>query len=249
MKFSALLCLLITVSLLGGCVSTSSYLAKMNKIRDRNLPEVEKQVAAAHFELGAPLYLRIFKKEGTLEAWMQDRNTGLYNLYKSYPICTYSGGLGPKLREGDKQSPEGFYDIIEDRLWPGSQYHLAMNIGFPNEYDISHGRTGSYLMIHGGCKSDGCYAMTNKVIEEIYLLTEQSILAGNTSVPVHIFPFRMTHQNMVQYMDQPWTKFWLNLKQGYDLFERNYTPPIVQVSGGRYIFMDYYTLAQNQYTR
>lgn len=228
-----------------GCVSTSSYLAKMDKIRDKQVPKVEKQMAAAHFELGAPVYLRLFKQEGTLEAWLRDPNTGLYNLFKSYPICTYSGYLGPKLREGDHQAPEGFYDITEDRLWPGSQYHLAMNIGFPNEYDVAHGRTGSYLMIHGGCESEGCYAMTDKSIEEIYVLTEQALLAGAPSVPVHIFPFRMTHQNMVQYMNEPWTPFWLNLKQGYDLFERNYVPPTVKVRNGRYIYMDYYTLTQS----
>lgn len=227
--------------LLGACAPANPYAsARMQKIRDKQIDKVTQQLAPAHFELGAPLYLRIFKREAILEAWMRDPNTGIYNMFKSYPICTYSGDLGPKLREGDKQSPEGFYDITADRLWPGSKYHLAMNIGFPNEYDLAHGRTGSYLMIHGGCESEGCYAMTNKSIEEIYVLTEQSIRAGNSSVPVHIFPFRMTHQNMVSYMNEPWSKFWLNLKQGYDLFERNYIPPTVKVQRGRYIFADYY---------
>ncbi len=236
-----LLILTISLSILSGCVSTKApYTAKINKIRTQKLPKVEKQLAAAHFDPGANMYIRIFKKESVLEAWLRDRKTGKYQLYKAYPICTYSGKLGPKMAQGDHQSPEGFYSITEGMLWPGSQYHLAMNIGYPNEYDEFHSRTGDYIMIHGGCKSEGCYAMTNRVIEEVYLLAEQSMLSGASSVPVHIFPFRMNHLNMVKYMDSPWTPFWLNLKQGYDLFERTYVPPTVAVRNGRYIFMDYY---------
>lgn len=230
--------LVVACLFLGGCMP--SYMAKINNIRTEKMPMMERELAAAHFEPGAPLYIRIFKKEAVLETWMRDSYTGRYKPYKTWPICTYSGGLGPKLREGDMQSPEGFYAITEENMWPGSRYHLAMNIGFPNEYDKAHGRTGTYLMIHGGCESEGCYAMTDPVIEEIYLLAEQSLMAGNSQIPVDIFPFRMHHNNMVQYMDTPWTPFWLNLKQGYDLFERNRIPPTVDVRGQRYVFMDYY---------
>lgn len=236
--------LLIIVGLsLSGCVS--SYLAKLNKIRTSTLPQIETELAAADFTPGAPMYIRVFKEEGILETWLRNDHDGLYHPYKDYKICAYSGNLGPKTREGDRQAPEGFYEITEEQLWPGSKYHLAMNVGFPNEYDKAHNRTGSYLMIHGGCESDGCYAMTDKNIEEIYLLVEQSLRAGNPSVPVHIYPFCMTHYNLVGRMDSPWAPFWLNLKQGYNLFERNHIPPTVAVRGGRYIFMDYYTIAQN----
>src|SRR5690606_11897951 len=143
-----------------------------------------------------------------------------YHLYKTYPICKWSGSLGPKLVEGDKQAPEGFYDVTTDWLWPESQYHLAMNIGYPNQYDRTHGRTGSYIMIHGKCFSEGCFAMKDRPIEEIYLLTEQSLLAGNHNVPIHIFPFRMTDENMARHADSVWMPFWRNLRQGYEWFER-----------------------------
>lgn len=216
--------------------SISSPIQRINVIRAAHLPKVNQQLAAANLEPGAHVYIRIFKEERVLEAWLRNEKTGRYQPYKSYPVCSYSGLLGPKLREGDKQSPEGFYDITEDRLWPGSQYHLAMNIGFPNEYDQAHGRTGSFLMIHGGCESAGCYAMTDPAIEEIYLLTEQSLAHNSAPVPVHIFPFRMTDKNLARYAASPqWLGLWNKLKEGYDAFEQSKVPPQIFIDNGNYI--------------
>lgn len=185
---------------------------------------------------GAPTFIRIFKEEHILEAWLQNPDTGRYELFKTYPICNFSGDLGPKLKEGDRQAPEGFYAVSEDWLWPSSKYHLAMNIGFPNEYDKAHGRTGSHLMIHGGCRSEGCYAMTDRQIEEIYVLVEQSLLNGNETVPIHIFPFRMDGITLEKHRGHPWMRYWINLKRGYDMFEKTRVPPIVTVSNGLYEF-------------
>jgi murein L,D-transpeptidase YafK len=230
-----LLALFLCVPLLSACSTMPDYLARLNLIRSEKLPVLETQLAAKNLESGAPMYIRIFKEEGELEVWVRNNEAELYQPFRTYQICQMSGLLGPKQQRGDKQAPEGFYDITQDRLWPGSQYHLAMNVGYPNEYDRQHNRTGDKLMIHGGCKSEGCFAMTDDKIEEIYLLAEQSLLQNDT-VPVHIFPFRMTDANMKRYQGSEWSPFWQNLKQGYDLFEENKFPPNVVANAGHYIF-------------
>lgn len=186
------------------------------------------------FQPGAPLFMRIFKQENILEVWMQRGDR--YALYKKYPICFYSGGLGPKLRSGDKQSPEGFYRVYPRSMNPNSQYHLSFNLGYPNEYDRAHGRTGSLLMVHGDCVSSGCYAMTDRQIEEIYRLAEAAFKNGQPHFQVHIFPFRLTADNLQAHQQSPWYTFWANLKEGYDLFEASRQPPAVSVSARRYAF-------------
>lgn len=232
---------------LSACQTSSSY-AWLNDLSVPSFAFGETQQTAslemgplqskpATFEQGAPMFIRIFKQEGTLEVWREGDEHGKYALYKSYPICRYSPVPGPKIREGDLQSPEGFYDVTYDWLKPESKYHLAMNIGYPNEYDQQWGRTGNKLMIHGGCASEGCFAMTDPGIEEIYTLAEASLLAGNEEVPVHIFPFRMTPENMRLAANSPWMPFWENLKEGYDMFERDRMPPQVAVMNTRYVFM------------
>lgn len=197
------------------------------------------QVMQAGFEYGSPAFIRIVKNEDKLELWLQEQDARQYGLYKTYQICSFSGDLGPKLMEGDKQAPEGFYTIKADQMNPWSRFHLSFNLGFPNEYDTALGRTGSALMIHGGCESTGCYAVTDEMIEEIYLLTEASIAEGH-DVPVHIFPFHMHAQNMYLHRDNPWIEYWLNLKQGYDAFEQTKIPPDYAVDtghfGARYVF-------------
>ncbi len=230
------LALLLCVPLLSACAAMPDYLAKLNLIRSEKLPALTSQLAAADLEPGAPMYIRVFKEEGELEVWVRNNNTVLYQPFRTYKICKHNPMLGPKQERGDLQSPEGFYDVTEDRLWPGSQYHLALNIGYPNEYDLQHNRTGDKLMIHGGCKSEGCFAMTDESIEEIYLLTEQSLLAGNETVPVHVFPFRMNRANMARYKGSQWLPFWAEMKQGYDLFEQNRFPPNVVAQGGHYLY-------------
>jgi murein L,D-transpeptidase YafK len=231
-----LLALLACVPLLASCASMPDYLARLNLIRSQKLPQLETQLAAANLESAAPMYIRVFKEEGLLEVWVRNNTEELYVPFRTYKICAQNKTLGPKQERGDLQSPEGFYDVTEDRLWPGSQYHLAMNIGYPNELDLQHNRKGDKLMIHGGCKSEGCFAMTDASIEEIYLLAEQSLAAGNDIVPVHIFPFRMTTANMQRYKSSEWLPFWAELKQGYDLFEENRFPPNVVAQGGHYLF-------------
>jgi murein L,D-transpeptidase YafK len=200
-----------------------------------------------NFRLGAAAYVRIFKKEGELELWL--KRDGRYSLYKTYAVCKWSGRLGPKLRSGDYQSPEGFYSVSARQLNPKSAYHRAFDIGFPNAFDRQNGRTGGALMVHGACKSVGCFAMTDKVIEEIYGYVEAALRGGQRDVPVHIFPFRMTDETLAKETKgdwtslwaippehQKWTAFWQNLKEGYDLFDRTGEPPTAYACGARYGF-------------
>ena len=188
----------------------------------------------ANLTFGAPLFIRIFKQEAELEVWVKDRAS--YKLLHTYPICRFSGFLGPKLKEGDKQAPEGFYAVTAKQLLPTSRHYRAFNLAFPNEYDRAHGRTGSFLMVHGGCTSIGCYAMTDFGIAEIYQLVEKALVSGQKSVPVHAFPFRMTPENMDKYPTHRWSPFWQQLKVGYDLFQDDRIPPVPKVCNKRYVF-------------
>ena len=203
-----------------------------------NAPVPKKLVAsmkAQGMSLTSPIMLRIFKQENTLEIWKR-KNTGRYALLTSYEICKWSGKLGPKLKEGDRQAPEGFYKVNKHQMNPNSQYHLSFNMGFPNAYDRSHGRTGSHLMIHGACSSAGCYSMTDEKVEEIYAMARDSFKGGQKAFQIQTFPFRMTPENMVKHRDHKDYKFWQMLKRGYDHFKITKVPPKVNVCERRYVF-------------
>lgn len=232
MRIFALLGLLLLTACQSPQLPTSE---RLEIVRTQKQEALAQDLAAHDLEYGAPVFIRVFKEEKTLETWVQDGYNGRFAPYKSYKICNVSGTIGPKTREGDRQGPEGFYEVSANQMNPWSQHHLSFNIGFPNEFDTAQGYTGSALMIHGGCKSDGCYAMTDAAMEEIYLLTEASI-AGGTPVPVHIFPFRMTPENMAKNDKYIWADFWHNLKEGHDAFETTSIPPKTRLSANRYIF-------------
>lgn len=204
-----------------------------NKYLDDTLT---KRLAELHASIGEPIFIRIFKKEALLEIWIRTNNQ--YKHLKDYKICAYSGYLGPKLKEGDRQSPEGFYKVKRGNLNPNSKFHLSFNLGYPNAYDRAYKRTGSFLMVHGNCVSIGCYAMTDNKIEEIYSLVESALKHKQTTVQVHIYPFRMTNENMSMFENNRWYDFWLNLKEGYDYFEAEHVPPLVKVENRRYIILE-----------
>ena len=185
-------------------------------------------------DVQAPIFIRIFKEESELEVWKL-RDDGRFYHFKTYPICNWSGDLGPKLQQGDRQAPEGFYTIKHDQMNPDSNYHLAMNIGFPNAYDKALRHTGKFLMIHGKCKSAGCYAMTDALIEEIYAIAREAFLGGQASFQVHAFPFRMTRENMLRHAGHEAYPFWKTLKEGYDYFELTHLLPTVAVCNRRYV--------------
>jgi murein L,D-transpeptidase YafK len=204
------------------------------EIRARVLPKLQREMQAAGLTLGSPSFIRIFKEENQLEVWVDAG--AQYQRFKTYEICNYSGDLGPKLKEGDRQSPEGFYRVNAEAMNPNSSYHLSFNLGFPNAYDQAQGRTGSFLMVHGDCLSIGCYAMTDAGIEEIYLIVEAAQQAGQTEVPVHAFPFHMSANRLAQEAENPWLGYWHTLQEGYALFETHKRPPQVTVVGAEYRF-------------
>jgi len=185
-------------------------------------------------DVQAPIFIRIYKEESELEVWKL-RDDGRYYHFKTYPICNWSGQLGPKLRQGDRQSPEGFYTITREQMNPGSKHHLAFNLGYPNPFDKSHRRTGDALMVHGKCTSAGCYAMTDALMEEIYALVREAFIGGQEAVNVHAFPFRMTEANMARHSKSEWRRFWRTLKEGYDYFELTRQVPAVAVCSRRYV--------------
>jgi murein L,D-transpeptidase YafK len=199
-------------------------------------PALEKALREKGLRFGAPVFVRVFKESKELELWLETENN--FELFRTYDICSFSGYLGPKLRQGDMQSPEGFYYVPPGSMNPTSQFHLSFNIGYPNTFDRGHGRTGSAIMIHGNCVSIGCYAMTDAGIEDIYALADAALRGGQPFFRVHVFPFRMTERNMEKYSRSRWAGFWGNLKEGYDFFETAGWPPNVLVQGGRYRFED-----------
>lgn len=189
--------------------------------------ELKKQL------LGTPVYIQIFKEERTLELYGKIGNE--YRLLDSYRICNFSGGLGPKRRQGDFKSPEGFYSVGLSQLKPDSRFYRAINVGFPNEFDRQQGYEGKYLMIHGSCVSVGCYAMTDTYIEDIYNYVEAALRNGQARVGVSIYPFRMTDSNLQRHRNSVYASFWQQLQPGYREFVQHRVPPAISVTGGRYV--------------
>src|SRR6478609_3768080 len=201
-------------------------------------PLSEKMVAeisAKNMDKESPILGRIFKEESEMEIWKQNRD-GEYALLKTFPICRWSGDIGPKKKEGDRQAPEGFYTITPGQMNPNSSYYLAFNTGFPNAYDRAMGYTGSELMVHGDCSSRGCYAMTDEQIQEIYALARESFFGGQKAFQLQAYPFRMTALNMAKHRNNPNFAFWKMLKEGYDHFDATHQEPKVAVCDKRYVF-------------
>ena len=213
---------------------------------------LERDLEKANLRLGAPIYIRIFKVSKELEVWVE-ADDGIFHLFRLYPVCSYDGRpvsvsekLGPKQREGDHKAPEGFYYVKPSLLLAKSDFHLALNTGYPNRYDQVNGRTGSFIMVHSYCASDGCIAIGDLVtpegqnphqrIEEVWALADAAFRGGQTFFRVHIFPFRMTDENLKKYADPRWSAFWQNLKEGYDFFNTQMRPPNVRVRTRRYVF-------------
>ncbi len=233
------------IRLLSGCtaLAAAGALAGCNmediQISEKHLQPIPAETVALmerrSMTKEAPILIRVFKEESELELWKQD-NTGKFALLKTYPICRWSGELGPKIKQGDRQAPEGFYTILPAQMNPNSQYYLSFNMGYPNAYDRAHGRTGAHLMVHGNCSSSGCYSMTDEQIGEIFAIGRDSFFGGQKSFQVQAYPFRMTALNMAKHRDSPHFAFWKMLKRGNDHFEVARQQPKVDVCDKRYVF-------------
>lgn len=197
--------------------------------------ELIKKMSAGDMKPSSPILLRIFKLENVMEVW-KEKSDGRYGLLATYEICKWSGRIGPKFKEGDRQAPEGFYSVNKHQMNPNSSYHLSFNIGFPNTYDRSHNRTGTHLMVHGACASAGCYSMTDDRVEIIYALAREAFKGGQKKFQIQAFPFRLTPENMAIYAEHQQFDFWKMLKEGYDHFEITKLPVKINVCEKRYLF-------------
>jgi murein L,D-transpeptidase YafK len=223
---------LVAVVALAGCETDGLQSGKA--MRELSA-EMRAELQQKNMPIESPMLVRLFKQEAELEVWKQDA-AGRYEIVKTYPICRWSGELGPKVREGDRQAPEGFYTITPAQMNPNSQFYLSFNMGYPNAYDKAWGRTGSQLMVHGDCSSRGCYAMTDDQIGEIYALARESFFGGQRAFQVQAYPFRMTAANFAKHRNNPNIPFWRMLKEGNDHFEITHQEPVVEVCEKRYVF-------------
>jgi murein L,D-transpeptidase YafK len=214
---------------LAGCQDVNTKAAK--PIPSETLALMEKSGTSK----SAPMLIRAYKKEAELEIWKQ-KSDGQYALLKKYPMCRWSGQLGPKTREGDRQVPEGFYNITPGQMNPNSSYYLSFNVGYPNAFDRAHGRGGGLIMVHGACSSAGCFSMTDDQIAEIYAIARESFAGGQRAIQMQSMPFRMTAENLARHRSDPNMPFWRNLKEGSDYFEVARTELDVGVCGRRYVF-------------
>src|SRR5215203_1964475 len=198
-------------------------------------PELLSLLQQKKMPIHSPILVRVFKEEAELEVWKQD-TAGRFQILKTYPICRWSGDLGPKLWEGDRQTPEGFYRVTPELMNPHSNYYLSINIGYPNSFDKANTRDGSLIMIHGDCWSVGCHAMTDEQISEIYSLARESFLGSRQSFQVQAYPFRLTPANLARHRNNRNLAFWKMLKIGNDHFEATHLEPRVNVCNRLYVF-------------
>jgi murein L,D-transpeptidase YafK len=239
MRLKNIAYVLLMATALAGCNDTIDSAVDLSKVKnkveqplpDRIVTEMQKR----NMPRNSPIMIRVFKEEGVMEIW-KAKADNRFDKIAQYQICAWSGKLGPKVKEGDRQAPEGFYNLTPAHLNPNSKYYLAINTGFPNRYDAANGRTGSNLMIHGACSSSGCYSMTDEQILEIYAFARDAFKGGQSSVQLQAFPFRMTAENMARHRTSEHLEFWKMLKVGYDNFEVTKRPPEVNVCERKYVF-------------
>ena len=228
----ALATVICTGALVAGCTGFDDIPKQV-----RPLPSATKaELVEKNMREKDPVLIRIFKEESQLEVWKVRQDTGRFALFKTYDICKWSGKLGPKIKEGDRQAPEGFYTVTPAQMNPRSSYHLSFNIGFPNAYDRAHERTGSHLMVHGACSSAGCYSMEDEQIQEIYTLARLAFQGGQRAFQVQAYPFRMTPANLARHRNDPNYPFWKMLKEGHDHFEVTHQQPKIDVCSKKYVF-------------
>lgn len=227
---------LLMIAAVAFALSACSTIGDDDDRGDQPLPvKLVNEMASRGMQPADPIFVRIYKQESELEVWKRDRS-GRFALLKTYPICRWSGKLGPKMRENDRQAPEGFYFVSARQLNPKSQYHLSFNLGYPNALETALGYKGSALMVHGACTSSGCFAMSDSGVGDIYALAREAIVGGQQSIQVQSLPFRMTAANLAAHRGDANMSFWLNLKEGVDRFDVTRQPPWVAACGRRYAF-------------
>ncbi|MGV3551100.1 L,D-transpeptidase family protein [Rhizobium sp.] len=239
MRFSyGFVVLALGLGMLAGCSSEETFVGieqVSNRVEHPLPAKMRDKLAKMNLSMSSPIMMRVFKQEAVMEVWKanaQDR----YQLVGTYPICAWSGQLGPKKKEGDRQAPEGFYDVTPARMNPQSGYYLSFDMGYPNKYDRAYGRSGRNLMIHGACSSSGCYSISDAAVLQVFAFARDAFKGGQKSFQIQAFPFRMTAENMAKHRGSENYEFWKNLKVGYDHFEITKRPPVVDVCSKKYVF-------------
>jgi murein L,D-transpeptidase YafK len=189
------------------------------------------------------LFIRAFKKEMKLEVWVKPKAERKFILLHSYDFCNTSGTLGPKRKEGDLQIPEGVYHI--NHFNPASDFHLSLGINYPNESDkilSDQKHPGGAIYIHGNCVTVGCIPITDDKIKELYIMAVEARNSGQEKIPVHIFPSRLTESGLNDLKlnigaSPALARFWENLKNVYDDFEKSHDLRTMRVNrSGEYFF-------------
>ncbi|MGF9694785.1 L,D-transpeptidase family protein [Rhizobium sp. 0TCS1.26] len=239
MRLKILASVLLMATALVGCTESIDGAIDLSTVKNKVEQPLPARVVAEmqkkNMPRNSPIMIRVFKEEGVMEIW-KAKADNRFDKIAQYQICAWSGKLGPKVKEGDRQAPEGFYNLTPAHLNPNSKYYLAINTGFPNRYDAANGRNGSNLMIHGACSSSGCYSMTDEQILEIYAFARDAFKGGQSTIQLEAFPFRMTAENMARHRNSEHLDFWKMLKVGYDQFEVTKRPPEVNVCDRKYVF-------------
>jgi murein L,D-transpeptidase YafK len=184
------------------------------------------------------IFFRAYKEEREVEIWVGNQARGKLQKFGTYAVAGASGTVGPKRKEGDRQVPEGCYDIV--LFNPASRFHLSLRVGYPNEADrvwADADRPGGDIMIHGDTRSIGCLAMTDEKIEEIYTLA--FAVTRGKQFPVFIFPARLSPKNLSSLKSEwpdrkAWHELWDDLATIDGAFNATQTIPKVDVVKGRY---------------
>ena len=219
-------------AILTGCEDSDGRLVRSHQPIPANTLALFDQAGATKT---SPVLIRTYKKEAELEIWKMKAD-GRYALIKTFPMCRWSGQLGPKRKEGDRQVPEGFYSITPAQMNPNSNYYLSFNVGYPNAYDRVHEHGGGSIMVHGACSSAGCFSMTDEQIAEIYAIAREGFAGGQRAIQMQSFPFRMSVENLAKHRADPNIAFWKELKEGSDNFDVTRQEPLVNICNRRYHF-------------
>jgi len=219
--------------------TTQSKFERVEKAYDEKWETLQKFIRAADFSSDYSMLINAYKAEGKLEVWLKDNSDEQYKLFRTYDFCAHSGTLGPKVIEGDGQTPEGFYYI--NVFNPMSSFHLSLGVNYPNSVDLA--RTGKYkkpgndIYIHGNCVTVGCIPLTDEKIKEVYILAVEARNSGQKKIPVNIYPFKMTDGNMKKYLKQFPTQlaFWKTLQLGYLAFEKDKNAIKFKEAKGKYV--------------
>jgi murein L,D-transpeptidase YafK len=229
-----ILCLYLALALMTPAPTPDSFKKKQltfERVRTayaQKWETLQKFLNFSGFKPGFNLYLAAYKKEGKLEVWLKNKEEQRYKLFRTYDFCAHSGTLGPKVKEGDGQTPEGFYQIRAFN--PKSNYYLSLGINYPNAVDLARSgaqNPGTDIYIHGNCVTIGCIPLTDEKIKEVYVLAVEAKNGGQNEIPVYIFPFKMNKENMLEQklrFPQHYG-FWKTLQPAYTWFEQKRTLP------------------------